>query len=361
MEFVLTAGNIPDDQIQNVVKANFRQGAAAVPSIARPTLTGADLIALLANPVADMSRLPRFIATANAHSTRLEHLRMLKLLKTMPPQWTSKPLGIAITGFLEDLSSQSTTASANSSGTRTKKQWAPTTTFKYMCSAQGALRLLPLYRTNTYSVPLRFDEFWNLAMKGARIAAIQHAPNQPIPATYELVDQAIKSCKAGPYSAQIRIILMLGWSTAARLGCVRQLQRQDFLIKEREIHITFRRGKGVIARKTAYTVTTTIANPIWREELVSYLASKQKWLFAKNLNVTHLRSALSAVGLEQRSLRRGALQAMAVLGTSPDILMNFSGHSSVLTLNRYLDFGKKRHDLNTAAVTASDALWTTSH
>jgi hypothetical protein len=46
--------------------------------------------------------------------------------------------------------------------------------------------------------------------------------------------------------------------------------------------------------------------------------------------------------LEQRSIRRGALQHMASDGeTSEETLMMFSGHRRVETLRRYLDWGKK--------------------
>jgi hypothetical protein len=48
------------------------------------------------------------------------------------------------------------------------------------------------------------------------------------------------------------------------------------------------------------------------------------------------------VELEQRSIRRGALQHMATDGTTTeDVLMMFSGHKRVETLRRYLDWGKK--------------------
>jgi hypothetical protein len=46
--------------------------------------------------------------------------------------------------------------------------------------------------------------------------------------------------------------------------------------------------------------------------------------------------------LEQRSIRRGALQHTATEDeTSEEILMMFSGHRRVETLRRYLDWGNK--------------------
>ena len=42
--------------------------------------------------------------------------------------------------------------------------------------------------------------------------------------------------------------------------------------------------------------------------------------------------------LELRSLRRGALQLLSTMGTPEEILMIFSGHSSIATLRRYLGY-----------------------
>jgi hypothetical protein len=45
--------------------------------------------------------------------------------------------------------------------------------------------------------------------------------------------------------------------------------------------------------------------------------------------------------LEQRSLRRGALQTLACApGITDELLMEFSGHTRVATLRRYLNWGK---------------------
>jgi hypothetical protein len=44
--------------------------------------------------------------------------------------------------------------------------------------------------------------------------------------------------------------------------------------------------------------------------------------------------------MENRSLRRGALQCLAKAGASIPTLLSFSGHSQVNTLKRYLDFGR---------------------
>ena len=56
-----------------------------------------------------------------------------------------------------------------------------------------------------------------------------------------------------------------------------------------------------------------------------------------------LKVALRVVdpALEQRSLRRGAIQALAASGLKDEELLHYSGHSSVQMLRRYLNYGLK--------------------
>jgi len=53
-----------------------------------------------------------------------------------------------------------------------------------------------------------------------------------------------------------------------------------------------------------------------------------------------LRAATGNIKLENRSLRRGALQSLAKAGAPLATMLNFSGHSNVTSLKRYLNFGR---------------------
>src|SRR3990167_7319462 len=53
-----------------------------------------------------------------------------------------------------------------------------------------------------------------------------------------------------------------------------------------------------------------------------------------------LRAATGNLQLENRSLRRGALQCLARAGAPLATMLNFSGHSNVNSLKRYLNFGR---------------------
>lgn len=352
MEAVLSSANISERKITRCLSRNFHKSAWPAQPCAQK-LTGKELLDLLAAPPCELSTLPRTIINGLAPSTRQEHLRMLSSLSTMSPHNQTQILPIAITQHLMDES------------VKKEKVWRPTTLFKYHCTAQGALRLLPMYRAGAPSIALAATPYWQQAMRGTRLTAIEHIPKQAHAATVSSVREAMDG--VGPrtlFSKQIRMVILIGWITAGRLGCVLQLKREDIVFEtmngnQRSIHITFRRGKGVRARQTHYTVTTAIHDDDWYNELHTFVNSKpmEAFLFSKDVKGAHLRPPLKRAGLEQRSLRRGALQAMASAKVDYPTLMNYSGHSSVDTLKRYLDFGRKDIGLQHQSLSAAAHLF----
>jgi hypothetical protein len=269
---------------------------------------------------------------------------MLTKLQDLPESCHRLPLPIAIATYLWQESVQ--------------HQWKPTTLFKYLCTAQGALRILPLYRYSAPSVILSNDPIWSMVMRGARQSAVEHIPLQPKAATHDDIIKALKAT-TGFYKKHVRVIIMLAWLTTSRLGCIRQLKSEDIAFdrKKKTMNITFRRGKGVRARKQAYTVTTLILSAEWWKEIHRYVKERPSFLFPASLKDSAITTPLKKAGIEQRSIRRGALQAMAADKVAPETLMNFSGHTSINTLNRYLDFGKKRADLASTSTAAARSLW----
>jgi integrase len=141
----------------------------------------------------------------------------------------------------------------------------------------------------------------------------------------------------------------LAWLTAARVGCILQLTRDNVTLVGSHLTVQFRRGKGVKARGP-YTVPTACP-AAWLPRLTAFLATRtdSDWLWpypdlrqrtAASLAFTRsLRAAHPA--LEQRSLRRGALQVMAACGVDEATLLTYSGHTNVTMLRRYLDWGRK--------------------
>ena len=336
---VLSASIDPDEVLKN-----FNGSLNQPPTAAR--ITGAQLASLLTLPEIENEHRSELINRALVTSTMQEHNRMLRQLANMPDHLLQLPLPIAIPIMLWaqyiDLC------------------WAPTTLFKYMCTAQGALRLLPIYRQQAPSIQLSNDTHWMMALKGARHMAVEHIPNQPKAATINAINIALNST-SGCFRSHTRIVIMLAWLTASRLGCIRKLRAEDvtFNLETKSMHINFRRGKGVRARQQAYTVTTLIATDAWWQEITEYINDRQGgYLFPQSLTDSIITKPLKAAGIEQRSIRRGSLQTMALIpAVTDEILMNFSGHASPKTLHRYLDFGRKSQRLATSSLSAATTLW----
>ena len=116
------------------------------------------------------------------------------------------------------------------------------------------------------------------------------------------------------------------------------------------LSVCFRRGKGALLRGTAYTVHTGPIPMSYASRLRSWMEARRTWLFPKEVKGHLLRNALRRAdpALEQRSLRRGSLQLLAsVTGITDETLLLFSGHSSVKTLRRYLNWGVKANHTRT--------------
>lgn len=163
----------------------------------------------------------------------------------------------------------------------------------------------------------------------------EELPNQPKAACWAQVREAIRVCDNEPRA----MALLLGWLTAARLGCIRQLSKQHVRWDDKTTSVTFHLGKGARARGP-YTVHALPIPPEFKSRWEAYVKSRETKLFPRHLTGSSLKNALRTVdvSLEQRSIRRGALQAMAARGVSEETLMHYSGHTQVGTLRRYLNW-----------------------
>ena len=296
------------------LKEDFWRGLASVPSEAR--ITGAYLKEVVSRPRAVVSDV---VERALVKSTRRQHVRYLQRVAEIIDEEESLPA--AILRALETL--------------KATHSWRASTTLKASAAVQGAMKVLPVYFQGALVVRLSSDPVWSLAMRTRGIEAREETPNQPQAISaeqlYEVVEKVSHPARA--------MALLLGWLTAARLGCIRKLQKGDVVLKKNVLSVTFRHGKGVRA-KGPYTVHTQPIPPtllkIWKE----YFDSRISNLFGSSVTDESLRQALKKAGskLEQRSIRRGALQLMAANGTSEETLMRFSGHARVETLRRYLNW-----------------------
>jgi hypothetical protein len=136
------------------------------------------------------------------------------------------------------------------------------------------------------------------------------------------------------------VALEVAWLTAGRGGDVVKLRTTDVWTDEKGTWVRFVVGKT--ATSQPYTVNTARMSP----EATEYLEERRKeanatqWLFPQVLG-PQLKDAMRRVDplLEQRSIRRGALQLLASRGMTDEHLLHYSQHRSIQTLRRYLDFG----------------------
>ena len=121
-------------------------------------------------------------------------------------------------------------------------------------------------------------------------------------------------------------------------GCILQLKHEDIRILEATdgcvpISVTFKRGKAVRLRGP-YTVHTAVEQSLWTSILSPLVSEGVGFLFqcasprARQTMGESLRQTLRSIdpSLEQRSIRRGALQHLSALGLDEAALLQFSGH-----------------------------------
>ena len=269
---------------------------------------------------------------ALAVSTVKAHKRMLRFLSRIPNKYQNLNLDRALEQYFLDM--------------KREKRWLPTTMVVKMATAHGALRLLPLYAEGELPVLMRESPLWMSAMKAAAKMAKQHPPTQPTAATWKEVETAISKEE----DTAVRMALLLTWLTCGRGGDVLLLKPGNVELTDREtkdgavkmMSVGFWKGKTVKTRGS-YTVFTQPPPPKLLEEWNAYHKSvgDQNYLF-KGVKGAQIKDALRRANpkLEQRSLRRGAIQALAATGLKDEELLHYSGHTNVTMLRRYLNFGK---------------------
>ena len=298
-------------------------------------LTGAELRAYL-DPE-KLKELPDKDWSGLARTTMEEHIRVLRLfLSTLDPELS------VVEGAIKAVKE-----------VKALRHWMFLETLKNAASLQGALALLPLYYKGTQSIYLKGLEVWTKEMSHYGKKTKEEVPTQALPMTREDLDLCVQRFrKSHPH---IAVALILGWLTAARLGCILQLEIKDIIFNENRLTVTFRRGKGVL-RRGPYTVHTQPLPAMWSEVFTKFVKERRGTrMFPQSMQGSDLCKALRTINpkYEQRSIRRGALQTMASHGTDEETLMRFSGHTQVGTLRRYLNWNtinsKVQADMEKAA------------
>lgn len=281
--------------------------------------------------------VPEATTQALVLSTQKQHISYVNMVAAeLSP---GEPLVEACTNAIQRLAAQ--------------RKWRCSTQLKAAASFQGAMKILPLYFEGAKSIKLTESPVWTLAMRTFQRRSKEELPNQPKAATWEEVAEAIRKAKNDSQA----MALLIGWLTAARLGCVRQLKKEHVQWNNEAMAITFHQGKGARARGP-YTVHTQPIPLEFKVRWKAYLDTRDTHLFPRHLTGTSLKNALRAVNvtLEQRSIRRGALQTMALNNVDEDTLMRYSGHTQLSTLHRYLNWNKLNSCIQRKMVSAGQAL-----
>lgn len=224
----------------------------------------------------------------------------------------------------------------------------------------GAISNAPIHGS-TVHMDTRGPEVRRI-MRSIRKNSFRHNVNFPRPALYSEVSRALKFLE--PHFLATRC-LILWWFTAARPGDVllllaNNVQYHGQLNTEwSKLAVKFVDGKSVAVRGP-YTVHTAIPTVY----LLHMMGESIEPLFHHQLRPSVFRATLQALKivnprLEARSIRRGALQSLALAGASDNTLMMFSGHKNVEMLHRYLDWGMMRGPARLEGATAAHSAWAT--
>ena len=269
--------------------------------------------------------------------TRDEHRRVLQYVVLAPTNYDSWSAGKAL---LEMIMRK-----------RSEKRWKYTTTLKKAASLQGALRVLSLY-VAARPIDLTTDPEWVSGVKFLGTKSREERPRAIVSASHKDMQLAvIRADTSGK-----KVALALAWLVAGRFGDLVTLQHDDISYDPdtATVTVTYRRGKTV-SRRGPYTVHSQVP-PEWTTMFTIYLRQGKGKLFPA-LKVADMTKALRQANpkLEARGVRRGSLQRMALAEVTEDVLLLFSGHTSVATLRRYLQWGSigeaKRKVMTAAAKT----------
>lgn len=321
---------------------------ATVPSLAetdqqdfRPSFSHSPAGALVTGEVfsrlVQTGKISSEVEKCQATGTTQHHIKHLALLKRhldASPEWKNIPITRAATRFLLIQSKA--------------RNWKPQTLQREAQSLHGAMTNLQLYTNAKVGINFGQDSYWTFMMRFWRLRSNQ---NQPHGQAALLADQVVTAIEATPATQpETKFAIALMWQTSARFSDVANLRREDIKWDPatRMLDMTIKEGK-VMMKTQPYTVSSQVNDrlaPIV-DNYLQLVQQPHQRLFPftsidRTTRLLHINQALQQVGKEYttRSIRRGALQAMASKGIPLETVMLYSGHKSQDTAKRYLDWGR---------------------
>jgi hypothetical protein len=217
-------------------------------------------------------------------------------------------------------------------------KWSTTRTL--YGSVLGALRAAPIYGVE---VTKSADPGWNRIERYLQKKTFAEPVKFPTPLKISEVNAIVTLLTAGG-EIMGAIYMALWWVTAARPQDVLRLKSQNVcILPDGTMTVQFAEGKGVTIRGP-YTVFT-MSPPQWLYLFRQMPCTPELFpeKIRKSVHECTMRT-LRAVNCdaEARSVRRGALQSLALTGATDETLLSFSGHKEKKMLYRYLNWGKVR-------------------
>ena len=307
-------------------------------------------------------------------STRLLHLAMLTKFKAYTASIVERAAKTELVPMLIEFVQHLALNGKNKKGTT---GLLPQTTMRHMASMTAAMEQLYLYTTAANSLPdvsamkLCKSLQWSASMDAMKTRAMQSTPEDLDTTSIDDMIEAVRNVPEDQRSKGIHVQLILMMCTAMRWGDAAKTLRSNisFNSQTHELQVLVADGKGVKMRNGKYRVHTRVMVPQFRAMLEEYLdkTARDKFLFPRPEGRSDTRNRMANAALQTvrktlstQAIRRGSLQAMArgQMGdpVDPETLMLFSGHKSIHTLMRYLNWGKEAEALHQKTRKAAENL-----
>jgi hypothetical protein len=292
-----------------------------------------------------------------APTTRAEHRRWIQRVRGMPSDLCTWPFGRAIVELVRRFGVQ--------------RKWVWSTMSSALATLATALKNLPIYTSEMKGINLKEDVYFADALKTAQRMAKTTVGSTDISAGMPeaLYHHLISS--AGIKAPDARLLLMLSWHFAARVGDMRQARARDIVVCDPRpdgrvpMKVTFRYGK-VASLWGPYTIHCVVPKDV-SSAFTAFAATKTNKEQGGELFTKRDQAVLSAHiatcqqdprggRLTLRSIRRGALLRAAACGVTDDELQLLSGHKRRETLMRYLGWGQQSSTMSKAAERRADKM-----
>ena len=282
-------------------------------------------------------KVHRVVWQALAEATRKKHIEWLFHIQQMPVDLHEEHLDRAVVELIMRMAKE--------------RKWAWSTISCIFSTVHTALKNLNIYTNETTTYDLKESTYFTAAMKRAQKLARNAGPNSQLstPMKESVMLGLIKDIQ----DVGVRTLLAMSWAFAARVGDMRQVEAKHVLLPPNNNNniptsVTFKKGKGG-AFWGAYTIHTILPLDTWKDMAEMTLRRRNEQSIWTTSDQRKLSAIVNKLGINLRSIRRGALLHNAHRGVSDSDLQYLSGHKRIDTLMRYLGWGVESSSSKEAA------------